>query len=272
VSQQGCSVISGGARGVDETAMFGALTQDGTVIGVLADKLLYAATSAKYRKWLMTKNLVLVSPFNPDTGFEIGNAMARNRYIYCLADAAVVITATKNKGGTWHGAVENLKHGWVPLWVKQQADPASGNTALVGQGGRWLPQGVNATAEVGKVQPSMATLFDQIPVTSEPRSTTDPSSAGEAKLPANSIVEADSNRRPEQQHEGSNAMERLSFYELFLLKLSVTAGSDPVTPAVLQEELQVVKSQLTEWLTRAVKLNNPVRYRLADIHQGNLEL
>ncbi|HEX9584984.1 MAG TPA: DNA-processing protein DprA, partial [Gammaproteobacteria bacterium] len=80
IAMQGYSVVSGGARGVDESAMQGALDQEGTVIGVLADRLLRAATSAKYRKGLMANNVVLVSPFNPEAGFDAGNAMARNKY------------------------------------------------------------------------------------------------------------------------------------------------------------------------------------------------
>ncbi|MCX5769349.1 MAG: DNA-processing protein DprA [Candidatus Hydrogenedentes bacterium] len=130
IANQGYSVISGGARGVDETAMRGALEQGGTVVGVLADSLLRAATSAKYRHGLMINDLALVSPCNPEAGFEVGNAMARNKYIYCLADAAVVVAATREKGGTWNGAIENLKQGWAPLWVKHNPDAASGNSAL----------------------------------------------------------------------------------------------------------------------------------------------
>jgi len=138
-SSQGMSIVSGGARGIDETAMLGGLERKGTAIGVLADSLLRAATSAKYRNYLMVNNLVLVSPFNPEAGFDIGNAMARNRYIYCLADAAVVVSSTRDKGGTWTGAIENLKEGWVPLWVKPSSEQGSGNAELVQRGARWLP-------------------------------------------------------------------------------------------------------------------------------------
>jgi predicted Rossmann fold nucleotide-binding protein DprA/Smf involved in DNA uptake len=141
IASQGFSLVSGGARGVDEAAMLGALESQGTAAGVLADSLLRAAMSAKYRKGLMGKNLVLVSPFNPEAAFDAGNAMARNKYIYCLADAAVVVTTSKESGGTWNGAIENLKHGWVPLWVKEHPDPDSGNADLVRQGARWLPAG-----------------------------------------------------------------------------------------------------------------------------------
>ncbi len=76
---QGLSVISGGARGVDETAMLGALGREGTAVGILADSLLRAATSARFRPSRLNGNLALISPFNPEAGFEVGNAMARNK-------------------------------------------------------------------------------------------------------------------------------------------------------------------------------------------------
>lgn len=133
------SVISGGARGVDDAAMSGALEKEGTVVGVLSDGLMRAATSSKYRKALIAGDLVLISPFNPEAGFDVGNAMARNKYIYCLSDAAIVIASSKEKGGTWSGAVENLSNKWVPLWVKSTADNKSGNKYLVAKGGYWIP-------------------------------------------------------------------------------------------------------------------------------------
>jgi len=136
---QGYSVVSGGARGVDEAAMTGALEKEGTVIGILAENLLRAATSSKYRQALLASDLVLISSFNPESGFDVGNAMARNKYIYCLSDAAIVIASTKEKGGTWSGASENLSNKWVPLWVKSTNSAGSGNQSLVSKGAQWLP-------------------------------------------------------------------------------------------------------------------------------------
>ena len=78
---QGHSVISGGAKGVDQSAMMGALDNEGTAIGVMADSLIKATTSAKYRKKIMSGDLVLITPFNPEAGFNVGNAMARNRHL-----------------------------------------------------------------------------------------------------------------------------------------------------------------------------------------------
>ena len=118
--------------------MLGALEKDGTSVGVLANGLLRAATSSKYRKHLMRGNLALVSTFSPEAGFNVGNAMQRNKYVYCLADACVVV-ASDTKGGTWTGAIENLKNGWVPLWVRDSDHPPPGNRPVVEQGGRRLP-------------------------------------------------------------------------------------------------------------------------------------
>lgn len=139
IVSQGYSVISGGARGVDDAVMSGALEKEGTVVGVLSDNLMRAATSSKYRKALIAGDLVLISPFNPEASFDVGNAMARNKYIYCLSDAAIVIASSKEKGGTWSGAVENLSNKWVPLWVKSTNDNGSGNHYLVAKGGHWIP-------------------------------------------------------------------------------------------------------------------------------------
>ncbi len=164
---QGYSIVSGGARGVDEAAMLGALDKEGTVIGVLADGLLRKATSARYRNGLMENNLVLVSPYNPEAGFDVGNAMARNKYVYCLSDAAVVVISSKEKGGTWHGAVENLKKSWIPLWVKPDPDTNSGNAALVKQGACWLPvepfkvDTFIAKHPQHKTKPEQTGLFDE---------------------------------------------------------------------------------------------------------------
>ena len=57
----------------------------------------------------------LVSPFEPSTGFSAGAAMARNKLIYALADVAVVVSSAVGEGGTWSGADEALKGGWVPV-------------------------------------------------------------------------------------------------------------------------------------------------------------
>lgn len=133
-ASQGWSIVSGGARGIDEASMRGAIEASGTVIGVVADSLLKTSTSHKYRDAIQRSDIVLLSPFHPEAGFRGANAMARNKYVYCLSRAAVVVCSDTGKGGTWAGATEDLKKKWVPLWVKHQAKSKSGNSALIGHG------------------------------------------------------------------------------------------------------------------------------------------
>ena len=135
-------IVSGAARGVDEAAMLAAMNAGGDVIGVMANGLLQAATSARWRQGLMEGHAVLVSTFYPEAGFNVGNAMARNKYIYCLADATVVVHSGK-KGGTLSGAEENLRKKWVPLWVKPTSDQSAANSQLVRDGGRWCAEKVD---------------------------------------------------------------------------------------------------------------------------------
>jgi predicted Rossmann fold nucleotide-binding protein DprA/Smf involved in DNA uptake len=139
VSQCGCNVISGGARGIDDRAARGAFVAGGKVIAVVADSLVRNAAKKQYRDHLQGGDLLLMTPYSPDAAFSAGNAMSRNRLIYCLSDAAIAVSSANGTGGTYGGASQNLKHGWSPLWVARTADPTSGNPALVEQGAGWLP-------------------------------------------------------------------------------------------------------------------------------------
>ncbi len=133
-AQEGLAVVSGGAVGVDSAAMQAAIEASGTSIGSLACDLQKASLKRQNRVGLQAGQLVLVSPFYPEAGFHAGNAMARNRTIYALADRALVVESAHGSGGTWAGAVENLRHGWVPLYLRLPGD-TPGNAALVQQGG-----------------------------------------------------------------------------------------------------------------------------------------
>ncbi|MDA9064384.1 DNA-processing protein DprA [Pseudomonadales bacterium] len=127
---EGLNVVSGGARGVDETAMLGSLEVEGTAVGVVANDLFKSALSKKWRSYIKANQLALVSPFYPEARFHVGSAMGRNKYIYCLADFGLVVRSEEDKGGTWTGAKECLKSSWVPVFVKEGSD-ATGNSALL---------------------------------------------------------------------------------------------------------------------------------------------
>lgn len=135
--EQGYTVVSGGAKGVDQTSMMAALEAGGSVIGVLADSLLKAATKPQYRKALQEGRLLLITPYYPEAGFHPGSAMGRNKYIYLLS-VGVVVAKSGEDGGTWEGAKQNLKKQWVPLWVRDLK--IAGNEKLIELGGQRISE------------------------------------------------------------------------------------------------------------------------------------
>lgn len=147
VAHAGLGVISGGAKGIDRAAMSGGLKAGGVVIGVLADSLERAALTRDNREAFMERRLVLVSPYDPAAGFNVGHAMQRNKLIYALADASLVVTSDHEKGGTWTGAVEQLDRlRFGPLFVRNGTDAPAGNLALLKRGALRWPEPTDATA------------------------------------------------------------------------------------------------------------------------------
>jgi predicted Rossmann fold nucleotide-binding protein DprA/Smf involved in DNA uptake len=96
--------------------------------------------------------------------------MGRNRLIYTLSDYAIVVASSANKGGTWSGALENMKNEWVPLFVVSYEDMPEGNQLLLERGGIELPLAkvedytnleTSLREEAQKIQPkpTQGTLF-----------------------------------------------------------------------------------------------------------------
>ena len=140
-AQQEIQVISGGARGVDQASMLETLETGGTVVGVMADSLSKAAVAKKYRTGIKKGRLTLISTYDPNAGFNVGNAMGRNKYIYALADYSLVINSNVNKGGTWAGATEALeKIRDVPVLVRIEENVPNGNHELIKKGAIPFPK------------------------------------------------------------------------------------------------------------------------------------
>lgn len=132
-------IVSGAARGVDQAAMRGSLEAGGRAIGVLGNNLERAALHRGNREPLMDGRLVLVSSFDPAVRFRGWQAMERNKQIYALADAALVVNSDHGHGGTWAGATEQLeKHHYVPVYVRSTGERCRGLDELVARGaGEW---------------------------------------------------------------------------------------------------------------------------------------
>jgi len=127
----GLAVVSGGARGTDRLAMDGAMEANGAAIGALADSLEATIRKSDVRELLLDGCLLLLTSYAPTAGFSIGGAMGRNKLIYGLSDFAIVVSSDFQTGGTWAGAVEALKAGWCPVFVRDGPDVPKGNRELL---------------------------------------------------------------------------------------------------------------------------------------------
>ena len=128
----GYGVVSGGAKGIDTIAGTEAILRDSFSIEYVSDSMLRKLKSSDTVKRIQDGKLLMLSVVRPDAGFNVGIAMQRNRYIYAQSEATVVVRADLNKGGTWSGATENLRHSWCPTLCWDY--PYPGNKALIEKG------------------------------------------------------------------------------------------------------------------------------------------
>lgn len=257
------TVISGGAKGIDRAAMHGALQAGGVVAGVMADSLERAVLARDNREPLMDQKLVLISPYDPSAGFNVGHAMQRNKVIYALADAALVVTSDFEKGGTWAGAIEQLeRHRFVPVFVRNGANAGKGNSALLQHGARpWpnpsdkseLSDALTAAAEDIAAEPKQEPfIFSRREETTRPRISQE-ASASTVQVVTDSLPGTD----PAKEDSLQTIRETLR-RELI----------EPQSEAKIAKLLGIKKAQAKTWLSQLVeegfleKLQKPVRYSL----------
>lgn len=130
----GCTVVSGGARGVDQLAMNAAFMSGGRVLGVLADSLQARIRKPDILSALDSGNTTLITQQSPSAGFTPASAMSRNKLIYAMSRVAVVVASDLETGGTWNGAREALKasNGLVAVWRGPGEGPGNGRLVELG--------------------------------------------------------------------------------------------------------------------------------------------
>lgn len=128
--KKGCGIVSGGAKGVDSIATAEAIAKGGFAVEFLSDSMMKKIKHAETVAALRDGKLLLISVSKPDAGFNAGLAMMRNKYIYAVSNATVVVKSDYNKGGTWSGAVENLKKSYSTEFCRE-VKGYNGNTELI---------------------------------------------------------------------------------------------------------------------------------------------
>lgn len=105
-AMHGLTLVSGNARGADRTAQDACVDAGGRVISVVADAL---------SKQPEQRNVLYISEEDFDEPFSAQRALSRNRVIHTLGRMVFVAQCNLGKGGTWDGAVKNLRFGWSTL-------------------------------------------------------------------------------------------------------------------------------------------------------------
>jgi DNA processing protein len=261
-ARAGCVVVSGGARGIDQAGIRGALGAGGRAVGVLADSLERVALSRDHREPLLDERLVLMCPYDPAAGFNVGHAMQRNKIIYALADAALVVNADYESGGTWAGAVEQLQR-WhfVPIYVRSAGRTAAGLEGLARLGAKHWPE----PESTEDFKQAVATQGFDRDAGSPPEQEALPFGASEPSWSPNRFEEGALQVAGSQTRKTDQAPPADELYAK--VKELIWRLEMPKTEAEVATALDITRAQAKSWLRRLVKegalqkLSKPVRYR-----------
>lgn len=245
-AEENLVVFSGGAKGVDTISETTALNNNGYVVSILADSLDRKIKNKDIRNNILSGKQLLISANNPDAPFSAASAMNRNKYIYALSHGTFVVASDYNKGGTWAGAIENIKNEWVNTFVWNNKKYMA-NSELIKKGGIAVEYINNISIadlisrKVEKVNQINIFEFDK---------------DVEVSFEKESIINENNSEYIKYDFDVYNKI-----IDLFLDFLK-----EPKTVEDIIVSLNITKSQATAWINRALsegkinKINRPARY------------
>lgn len=120
---EGFVLVSGNARGADQTAQEACLAAGGAVISVLPDSLADHDPAGERILFVSEQGWHLpIAPYR---------ALDRNRLIHALGEKTLA-AQSRLTGGTWSGSLENLRRGWSPLFVNEAGGPGCARLIALG--------------------------------------------------------------------------------------------------------------------------------------------
>ena len=124
-AREGMTLVTGAAEGADRAAMNACLQAGGRTVAFVPDDL-------RRRAALAAPRCLLLSEGGYDLPFSTQRAMMRNGYIHMMGEKTLIAQTGYRKGGTWNGALENLRRGWSRVYILD--DGSAGAAALIQQG------------------------------------------------------------------------------------------------------------------------------------------
>lgn len=145
-AKQGFILVSGNARGADQTAQNACLFAGGQVISLVADSL------ADHRE---KENVLYLSEWGFDEEFSSQRALSRNRCIHAMGEKTFVAQSSLNMGGTWDGTVKNLRWSWSDVYCFRDGSKAMLQLSQMGAS----LIGIEDLADLNSLQPEYTSLF-----------------------------------------------------------------------------------------------------------------
>lgn len=132
VAEEGLTIVSGYAKGVDTETHLAALREGGGTVIVLAEGILSFRVKRTFQREgfsLDSGHAVVVSQFPPLQRWNVGAAMSRNQIIAGLGDALIVIEAGET-GGTLDAGKKALEMGQPVIALEFTGGTPPGNEIL----------------------------------------------------------------------------------------------------------------------------------------------
>lgn len=131
------TLISGGADGCDCIAESTATSNGGSAVLYLAVPLIKRIKNARIVKLINEGRICLVSDHSPESSFNAGYALSRNKYIYAAGVSAVVCESGAEKGGSYNGAMACINGGYGDVYAYDNKR-CYGNQMLIAHGAKPL--------------------------------------------------------------------------------------------------------------------------------------
>lgn len=262
-------IYSGGARGIDDISEKEAFLSGGSYVSFLSDSLENKIKKKEFREKIESGRVLLMTSSNPDAGFQVGLAMNRNKYIYASSKATFVVASDYNKGGTWTGARENMRHSWTKTFIKQDIK-SKGVQELIKLGaypienleGENLVNLINSNVKANTYKEES---FEQINIDTLMQIKNDSNLYKETECEKVDI--SSNNKDDDLKHISIKEKDDMNFdlyYHIIDVILEVLKEEKNIDE--LSEILNVKKSQVGDWIKRGIedkkikKLSKPVRY------------